>query len=65
MMPIHIRAKRTWRAVKLAYRGAITPRKVLFVARTGAPSVIGKQGRMVFTDHALERIYFQTQPSRT
>lgn len=62
MMPMQVRAARTWRAAKLAYRGTIAPRKVLFVARTGAPSVLGKDGNMVFTDRALERIYFQTQP---
>lgn len=57
-MPLHIRIRRTLRAVAHAWRGDIAWSKVGFVARTGAPAVITDDGEMWFTDKGFQAIYF-------
>ncbi|TAN03196.1 MAG: hypothetical protein EPN36_14455 [Rhodanobacteraceae bacterium] len=57
-MPLHIRIRRTFRAVGHAWRGDIAWSKVWFVARTGAPAIVANGGGMYFTDKGLETIYF-------
>lgn len=57
-MPIHIRIRRTLRAAAHAWHGDVAWSKVGFVARTGAPAVVAKDGAMRFTDKGLETIFF-------
>lgn len=57
-MPLHIRIRRTCRAVAHAWRGDVGWSKVCFVARTGAPAVVAKDGSMYFTDRGFEKIFF-------
>lgn len=57
-MPLHIRIRRTFRAVGHAWQGNVAWSKVGFVARTGAPAVVAKDGAMYFTDRGFEQIFF-------
>ena len=58
MMPMQVRVKRSLRAFALAWKGEVAWTKVGFVALTGAPAIVAKDGAMRFTDSALAKIYF-------